>query len=422
MGRIIAFIVLTLTAVSGTAFAEPGLPRAVPEEVGLSSERLERVTAHFTRYVDEGKLAGLTVAIARHGKLAYFKTFGAADIEAELPADKDTLYRLYSMTKPITAVAVMMLVEEGRLRLSDPISQYLPEFAGVKVYAGEGPDGMVLEDPNTPISVRHLLTHTSGLTYGNYDQSAVGALYRQADELNPGRSLPDLTTMAAALPLALQPGGDYQYGISFDVLGRVIEVISGKSFGEFLRERVFEPLGMEDTQFFIGADKRRRFAQIYEISDDGNLVPWSDQTGTTRFLPTAKLESGGGGLVSTAGDYLRFSQMLLNGGVLGGTRILSRASITMMTTNQLLDENLAFIHRYTPGWGVGYGLGILNDIGAMGHLGSVGGYRWDGGGNTYFFVDPTEDLVVLLLTQMRPFGLYPLREEMMNLTYQAIVD
>lgn len=422
MRRILAFAVLIFTTFQGGATAEPGLPRAKPEEVGLSSQRLERITTHFQRYVDEGKLAGVTFAIARRGKLAYLKTMGWADIEAKRLVTPDTIFQIQSMTKPITAVAAMTLVEEGRLRLSDPVSNYLPEFADVKVYAGEGPSGMILEDPVRSMTIHDLLTHTSGLTYGIYDQSPVGDLYREADELDPRRTLEELSHLGASLPLSRQPGSTYQYGISFDVLARVIEVVTDRRFGEFLSERIFNPLEMVDTHFIVPREKKARFSEVYMISDSGALAPSDGKHVRDRFQEGAKLELGGGGLVSTVGDYLRFSQLLLNRGALDGVRIISPKTVALMTSNQLPDEKLAFIHRYTPGWGVGFGVGILNDLGKAGHLGSLGGYRWDGGANTYFFVDPHEDLIVVLLTQFRPFGVYPLREEMMNLTYQAIVD
>lgn len=422
MKHLVVLAVLIVASFHRPVAAEPGLPTVKPEEVGLSPERFARIDSHMQAYVDDGKLGGVTFAIARRGKLAYFKTFGWANVESERPVERDTLFRIQSMTKPITAVAAMILVEEGRLKLSDLVSKFIPAFADVKVYAGEGADGPLLEPPDTPVSIHHLLTHTSGLTYAAYDPGPVGKIYEQNDMLSPRRSLEELSELAARLPLSRQPGSGYQYGISYDVLARIIEVVSGQSFGDFLEQRVFDPLDMHDTHFVVPAEKRERFAEIYKISKDGRLIPAENEVHRTRYQESARLELGGGGLAATAGDYLRFSQMVLNGGALHGKRILSRKTIELMTVNHLSDAQRAFINRFLPGVGVGLGFLVVTDVAATGVSGSRGVLSWDGGANTYFIIDPAEELIAILFTQMGPFGLYPLREELKVFTYQAIAD
>lgn len=406
----------------GTAVADPGLPTVKPEKVGLSSERLERMTTHFQRYVDEGKLAGLTVAIARKGKLAYLKTMGWADIEAKRPVTPDTIFRIFSMTKPVIAVAVMSLVEEGRLGLDDPVSEYLPAFTNSKVYEGEETDGPRLEAQETPITVYHLLTHTSGLTYRTFSPGYVGDQYSDRDIGDPARSLAEMAEVAAALPLSVQPGTVYQYGISYDILCRIIEIVTGRTLSDFLQQRLFDPLRMSDTHFIVPANKRERLAEIYEVSKTGKPVLHSNERTRTAFQESANLQSEFHGLVTTVGDYLRLSQMLLNGGHLDGTRILSRKTVELMTTSQLAYDQLAFIRRFTPGYGIGLGFGVLDDVAASQTLGSRGEYFWMGSANTYFFVDPEEDIAAVLFSQFEPVLTYPLRDELKTLTYQAIID
>jgi CubicO group peptidase (beta-lactamase class C family) len=411
-----AALALAAPAIAG------GLPRGDAEELGFSPERLERIGQAMQRYVERDKLAGVTVAIARDGKLAYQSSAGMADREAGRPMATDTIVRIYSMSKPITAVGLMILVEDGALRLTDKLSDYLPEFADMRVQDGEGPDGLKTVPADRPIYVHDLLTHTSGLTYGDYDTSPVGTLYKQAGIFDKQRTLADFSRMIAAMPLTVQPGTRYNYGVSTDIAGRLIEVVSGQRFGAFLKERIFDPLGMEDTGFRVPPDKRDRFAQLYEPDGEGGLRPMTGPLYHERFAPQALMESGGGGMVSTVGDYLRFSQMLLNGGELDGARILSPKTVQLMTTGQLAPERRPFLAAMMPGYDVGLGVAVLEDVGVSQLPGSVGEFNWAGAANTFFFIDPKEKVIAVLLTQLMPFGDPPLRDDLKIWTYQALME
>ncbi len=401
-----------------------GLPAAPPESLGFSPERLTRVDALMRRYVDEGKLAGVTIAIARDGKVAYLRSEGMADIAAKRPMAADTIARFYSMTKPITAVAALILVEQGKLRLDDELSRYLPEFRDVKVYAGQNPDGsMRTEAPLKPIRIRDLFTHTSGFTYaGLFDQTPVGAAYEKAEIMRPDRSLDEFSKVIATLPLTRQPRTAYNYGVSTDILGRVIEVVSGEPFDAYLKAHVLDPLGMADTSFTVPADKQARFADIYELAPGGGIRPVEGERVRAQYREGARFKSGGGGLTSTMGDYLRFCQMLLNGGELDGVRILSPRTVALMTSPQLPDDQMAFLHSFMPGYNTGLGVAVLTDLGRSELPGSVGEFNWSGAASTYFFVDPKEKLIAVLLTQYFPFTQYKLREELKAVTYQALVE
>jgi CubicO group peptidase (beta-lactamase class C family) len=404
--------------------AAAGLPAAPPESLGFSPERLARIDAAMRRYVDNGRLAGITIAIARDGKVAYLKSAGMADVAAQRPMRADTIARIYSMTKPVTAVAALMLVEEGRLRLDAPLADYLPEFAHAAVFAGEGPDGPRTEKPARPIRVRDLFTHTSGLTYGGalIDPSPVGRLYEQAEVLRPDRTLAEMSALVASLPLTVQPGTDFRYGVSTDVLGRLIEVVSGQPFETFLQQRLFDPLGMIDTGFTVGPDKAARFAEIYAPRKGGGVEPAADQRARTMFRAEARLKSGGGGLASTVGDYLRFAQMLLNGGELDGVRILSPKTVALMTGQQLAPERTAWLNEIVPGFGFGLGVAVLRDVPASGLPGTPGQYGWAGAAGTHFFIDPQEKVIAVLITQLLAMDVMPLGEDLRTLTYQALVE
>lgn len=401
--------------------AASGLPTAPPESLGFAPDRLARIDTALQRYVDQKTLAGVTVVIARDGKAAYEHSAGMADREAARPMRPDTLARFYSMTKPVTAVAVMMLVEEGRLRLTDRLADYLPEFADPRVLVGEGPE---TEKAARPILVHHLLTHTSGLTYGGglFAQTPVGKLYDAAQVQRPDRTLAEFSTLIASLPLAVQPGTSYNYGVSTDILGRLVEVVSGQPFDQFVKQRIFEPLAMADSSFTLPPEKADRFAALYEKAPEGGLRPVSAAQQLSRFRADAKLISGGGGMISTADDYLRFCQMLLNGGELDGERLLSPKTIDLMTTGQLARDQTASLQSFMPGYGVGLGFAVLEDLGRSQLPGSVGEYNWAGAANTFFFIDPRENLIALLVTQHYPAGTLPLREDLKALVYQALTE
>lgn len=404
-----------------SAFAG-GLPAGDPAALGFSPERLARIDDAMKRYVDDGKLAGINIAFAREGELVYDRSVGMADMARGLPMSSDTLVRIYSMTKAVTVVAAMTLVEQGKLRLSDPVSMHLPEFATTQVFAGEGPDGIRTVPPNTPMKIFHLMTHTSGLTYpGDYDKTPVGRLYGEKGVFGADRTLAELSKRAAAIPLTGQPG-EYQYGASIDVLGRVIEVVSGQPLDAFLRQQVLVPLRMNDTMFTVPDALQGRFAEIYTTGPDGALAIMGPAAGQQLYRPDAKLLSGGGGLVSTTADYLRFCQMMLNGGVLDGARILSPKTVQLMTRGQVSPEHRGSLNDFSPGYDMGLGFGILEDVGASGIPGSAGEYRWGGAASTEFFIDPKEKIVAVLSTQFMPSSTHKLREDMKALIYQALVD
>ncbi|MFN3231070.1 MAG: serine hydrolase domain-containing protein [Alphaproteobacteria bacterium] len=422
MRRLSALLVLTACLLSAPPALAADLPTASPVEVGLSAERLTRIDDAMAAYVREGELAGVTFAIMRHGKLVYLHMEGSADIEAGKRIARNTIFRIHSMTKPIAAVAAMILVEEGRLKLTDKVADYIPEFADTQVFVGGTAEAPELAPIETPITVYQLLTHTSGMTAPGFFETPVTQIYEAANLWDYAAPLAAFAKKAAALPLASQPGATYDYGISTDVLGRVIEVASGQTFDVFLKERIFDPLGMTDTAFFVPPEKAARFAAAYKHDEDGALAPATDRNPALRWLPENKLFLGGGGLVSTVDDYLRFSQMMLKGGALDGTRILSRKTVELMTTSQVPYEKLASFHQFMPGYGIGLGFGVLDDVAVTKRLGSKGEYFWSGAANTFFLIDPKEELIAILLPQFYPFAAYPLQEELRTLSYQAIDD
>ncbi len=409
------------------AFA--GLPRVAPESVGMSSERFDRIGPAFDRYVADGKLSGVITVVARDGRVVHFEASGHQDVEAGEPMTEDTIFRMYSMTKPITSAAVMMLWEEGRFLLSTPLSAILPEFADVRVHvSGEG-DDMETEPPRRPIAIRDLMTHTSGLTY-TFIPGPVAASYAAAGlegsaDAVPHDDLAHYVRELAKQPLVAHPGTVWNYSVGLEVAGRVVEVVSGQTFREFLKERLFDPLGMVDTDFHVPDDKLDRFAVNYVPTPDGGIMV-ADDPETSAYRKPPKVEMGGSGLVAPAGDYLRFAQMLANGGELGGVRILAPATVALM-----MDNHLGSAYGASPmsgldldSEGMGYGLGgySVTDTGLTGLPASPGAYGWGGAASTDFWVDPEQRLVGMVLTQLLPAGTYPLRPTMEVLTYQAIVE
>ena len=398
-----------------------------PEDVGLSTPCLARVTGWMRRWVDSGRLPGLLVAVVRNDGLAYFETCGCRDVEAKLPVEPDTIYRIYSMTKPITTVAALMLYEEGCFQLDDPVANFIPAFAGTRVFAGGDAESFTTIPLARPITVHDLMIHTSGLTYGFQHEHAVDALYRRRRiEFNANVGpLADLAEAAAAQPLVFQPGTRWNYSVSTDVLGRLVEIWSGVPLDAFFAERIFGPLGMRDTGFQVREGQGDRLASNYLRTDEGGLS-LADPAGESRFLAPAVTLSGGGGLVSTATDYLRFLRMLRCRGSLEGARLLGRKSVELMTTNHLPGD-LADMGRprfaEMPFAGIGFGLGVsvMLDPARARILGSPGEYAWGGMASTTFWVDPAEDLIVLLLTQLMPSSAYPIRRELRALTYQALL-
>ena len=405
------------------------LPLVAPEQVGLSAARLDRVRTWMNGWVDSGKLAGMVVCVMRKGELAFAETYGKADIERNKPMRPDTIFRIYSMTKPLTSTAIMMLYEEGRFQLDDPISKFIPAFKNPRVYAG-GSRGKIDSVPaEREITFRDLLTHTSGLTYGFMESNPVDALYRAKDgvDFQTGTtSLREIVDKLATFPLIAQPGKAWNYSVATDVLGCLVEVISGQPFETYLVEKVIKPLGMVDTNFFVPPAKHERFAANYQAGPGGKLE-LIDDPGKSRYLAPRKVNSGGGGLVSTASDYLRFCRFMLNKGELDGVRLLGRKTVELMTMNHLKGDMADMgMPRFSEStyYGVGFGLGFSVTIDpAKAHiLGSPGEYAWGGAASTAFWCDPVEDMAVVMLTQLMPSSTYPIRRELRVLTYPAIVD
>ncbi len=407
-----------------------------PAEVGFDPSRLARLDHRLARFVDDGRLPGFLVTVARHGRLVHVGRYGQRDVERGLPVEPDTRWRIYSMTKPITSVAAMSLYEEGAFQLTDPISHWLPEFADTRVYVAGSAAKPVTAPLMEPIRVHHLLAHTSGLTYGFHEAHPVDAMYRALEHgfgTPPGADSAEVCRQWASLPLVFQPGSEWNYGVSTDVLGRLVEVLTGKPLDEVFAERVFGPLGMTDTSFGLREDDDPdSLAKLY------GAVPGIPEGPETTYAPldaagAAALSkpaflSGGGGLVSTAGDYLRFVECLRRGGAHDGGRVLGTRTLAHMVRNHLPgDQDLESFGRplyaETPLRGVGFGLGfsmVLDPV-RYGVVANVGDYGWGGAASTAFYVDPVDDLTVTFYTQLLPSSTLPVRAHLRSLVHQALV-
>ena len=397
-------IVLTLI-LSYLSFAGE-LPVTSPENVGMSSEKLARAKSSVQALIDNEKMAGASIIVARKGKIVLSVTFGMMDQKAKKPMQPDTIFCIYSMSKPITSVAAMMLYEQGKLKLDDPISKYIPEFKGLKVYSESGK----LDDQVRQMSVRDLLRHTSGLTYGFFGNTAVDKMYMANGVLNRKSSLQAMINKLSGIPLLYQPGTKWHYSVSTDVLGYLVQKVSGQPLNEFFRQNIFEPLDMKDTAFYVPNEKVNRFAACYGPGQNGGLRIVDEPT-QSRYRTRANLFSGGGGLVSTARDYMRFSQMLLNKGQLDGKRLLRSETVEMMTSNQLPDS----VKR---GDGEGFGLGFsvrLRD----GRF-PQGEYGWGGAASTHFWISPKDELIVIALSQYIPFS-SQLQNAVKSIIYDSIL-
>ena len=404
-----------------------------PERVGMSTDRLTRIGTLMQAYVDQEAIAGSVTLIARKGRIVHFEPTGVLNLDTGEPMQNDSLFRIYSMTKPITSVAAMLLFEQGKFQLDDPIAQYLPEFSNVKVLV----DGNLVNPDHAP-TIRELLSHTAGLTYGIFSNTEVDKLYREAlwgdramldltkyrgDGMERRvKDLDELSKTIASIPLLYQPGSQWVYSISVDILGRLIEVISGQSLDQFLQQEIFDPLEMEDTFFEIPKDKIARFGTNHIVDKDGNLIV-VDRPESSDYSKPVSLFSGGGGLVSSTMDYLRFAQMLLNGGELNGVQLLSPTTVALMQRNQLTDNSSrGFSDRPNTAGTVGFGLGIgiatsEQKLSAT----EVGAYSWGGMAGTLFWVDPEHELVAILMVQ-RIYSPEAIRSKFRNLTYQAITE
>jgi CubicO group peptidase (beta-lactamase class C family) len=401
-----------------------------PEEVGFDPDRLERIERHFRAYVDDGRLAGWLAVVTRHGQVAHVSSCGHRDREAELPVERDTLWRIYSMTKPITSVAAMMLYEQGAFELKDPVHRYIGSFRNQRVYRSGSSQAPVTVPSTEPVRIWHLLTHTSGLTYGFHYAHPVDAMYRAAGfewGSPPELDLAGAVDVWASMPLLFEPGTEWNYSVSTDVLGRLVEVVSGQTLDEYFAEHIFEPLGMSDTAFSIAESERGRLATLYGAGPGRKAVPL-DASGGALLAPPRML-SGGGGLVSTAADYHRFTQMLRNRGELEGVRLLSPRTIDYMARNHLpggadLETVGRPLFAETTFDGVGFGLGfsVVLDPAANKVLSTAGEYAWGGAASTAFWVDPDEDITALFFTQLLPSSTHPIRTQLKQLVYQALVD
>ena len=379
-------------------------------------------------YIDDGKLPGATTLVGRHGKVAFCETMGYGDLEEKKTLAQDSILRFYSMSKPITAAAVMLLYEQGLFQLDDPLYEYIPAFRNMQVYCSGSGDSMTTEPATTPITIHHLLTHTSGLTYGVENEGGVSGLYAEKrTDFNPHDGpLASVVDRLAEIPLKFEPGSRWEYSVSFDVLGRLVEVVSGKQLDVFLKEQIFDPLGMEDTAFFVPQSKHGRFVSLYQCTPQARLVLMESAADSPLTEPVETL-SGGGGLVSTLKDYFRFTEMLRNRGTLEGHRLLGRKSVELMTMNHLPGDladmgQPTFCETTYEGIGFGLGMSVVIDPAKAKILGTPGEYAWGGYASTAFWVDPKEDMTVIFLTQLIPSSAYPIRRELRVLAYQALVD
>ncbi|MFJ9024345.1 serine hydrolase domain-containing protein [Streptomyces sp. NPDC102259] len=400
-----------------------------PSEVGLDAKALDRLDQHVAHFVDEGRLPGFLVSVSRGGRVAHLTAHGHRDIAAGLPVEADTLYRIYSMTKPVTSVAALILVEEGRLRLDDPVADHLPAFAEQRVYTGGSGADLTTRPVGQPLLVRHLMTHTAGLTFAFYHCHPVDALYREAgleSAVLPGSDLAGTVEAYARLPLQFEPGTQWNYSVATNVLGRIIEVVSGRPLDEFIAERIFRPLGMPDAGFQVTDEQAGRLAELYGDADSGGIerIPGLPLFGRPRFL------SGSGGMVATAYDIHRFSELLRRRGELDGVRLLQPETVDLMTRNHLpggvdlrtLGSRPAHDEPGNDGVGFGLGVSVVTDPSRTQAPSGLGTYGWSGVATTTFWVDPSRDLTVQFLTQLRPKRSLKLYPELKRLVHEAITD
>jgi CubicO group peptidase (beta-lactamase class C family) len=375
------------------------MPQVAPRDVGLSPEKLQKARSSVQAQVDKKRIAGAVVLVARHGKIAFLESFGKLDLKSGTPMRPDAIFRIYSMTKPITSVAALILVEQGKIKLDDPVGNYLPELKNLRVYAGK--DQTV--EAKRPVTIRDLMRHTSGFTYGMPNGSAVDRLYIK-NNVGQG-TLADMVKKLGTLPLQDQPGARFNYSVSTDVLGRVIEVVSGEPLDRFVRERIFVPLDMRDTGFTIADDKLDRFATAYARDSKGVLHP-IDAPATSHYRKQPRFFSGGGGLVSTARDYCRLCQMLLGGGELDGVRVLRPDTVAQMTSNHLPADALPLRLGGFPLHGFGFGLGVMMKLEDKAHPTRLDGeFSWSGSASTYFWVAPKPERILIILQQLEPLDL-----------------
>ena len=412
--------------------------KTAPEEVGMSLKRLERIRPVMQGYVDQKKIAGLSTMIARKGKVVHFEQVGQLDKESNKPMTEDAVFRIYSMTKPIICVALMTLYEQGRFQLTDTVAKFIPAFNDLKVLECDEKGEAKEVDLARPPTIRSLLTHTSGLSYDFLEDFPVAELYRQAGILNNAeRTLEELVHELSLLPLAFQPDSNWHYSLGIDVAARLIEIISGQALEQFLKENIFDPLGMVDTGFSVDPEEQHRIAVMYGLHDlcspkmtmsklfDAWSSGFNERIDVSATYPASKsvpFARGGHGLFSTSWDYLRFSQMLLNEGELAGVRILARKTVNLMHTNYLQDDLLPYVIADPPAYGYGFGLGsrVLMNVAESEKPGSVGEFGWAGAAKTYYWVDPQEEIIGILMSQSMMQFEKP-EADLQVLTYQALI-
>lgn len=411
---VLAFSVFSVAQADNLSYADP-------ESVGMSSAALERIAPLLQSYVDSGELVGVVSMVSRKGEIVHFEKFGNLNKDTGQEMGKDSLFRIYSMTKPITTVAAMMLYEEGKLQLTDPVAKFLPEFANLQAMSTGG----AMVAPARPMTVQMLMSHASGLTYGVFGDTVVDRQYRDAGILG-NQDLAEMISSLGSIPLQYQPGTRFHYSVSTDVLGRVVEVASGQSLDEFFRTRIFEPLQMKDTFFSVPADKLPRFGTNHSYDPRSQTLEVIDRPAGSQFTGDVTFFSGGGGLVSSAEDYMRFSQMMLNGGELDGARILGSKTVEYMTRNHLPGifgdaQSGHELPGFAKGTGFGLGFAVVEDPAATGSIGSAGEYYWGGAAGTIFWIDPVEELIGVVMIQHMNVRV-PLRNAFKAITYGAIID
>jgi CubicO group peptidase (beta-lactamase class C family) len=401
-------------------FAAAGeLPTAKPKDVGLDADKIQQARDAVKALIDKKEMAGAVIAVARKGKVVMFEALGEAEAGSGKPIKTDAIVRIYSMTKPITTVAAMILVDEGKIGLDDPVSKYLPEFKNLRVHAGKDKSDETVE-AKREVTIRDLMRHTAGLTYGAFGNTPVDKLYREKSVLARDSNLQDMVEKLGKLPLLNQPGTRWHYSVAVDVLGRVVEVVSGKPLDEFFAERIFKPLDMKDTGFSVPEEKLDRFTGSHGMDKEKKTLTVTEPAAKSRFRNKPKLLSGGGGCVGTARDYLRFCQMMLNGGELEGVRILKKETVAEMTKNQLSEEAMKAKNGgktdVGDGFGLGFGVRVGKDDPKAGR--AVGEYYWGGAASTHFWISPKQELAVVALEQFMP-SRPKLAQAIKPLIYQA---
>ncbi|HCL73070.1 MAG TPA: serine hydrolase [Gammaproteobacteria bacterium] len=405
---------------NGASFAS-ALNPIHPSNFNIDQPELDNIRREMQRAVDSGHISGALLLVGNRDGAGVLETVGTQTAKGETPVNKDTIFRIYSMTKPVTGVALMILYEEGKFKLSDPVEKYLPELKDLQVFTGTDDDGnMITEAAGHPMTIRELMNHTGGLSYGIFAQSPVDTAYVEAGLLDPNMTNAEFVAKLGQIPLKHQPGSRWEYSVSVDVQGYLVEVLSGQRFGEFLDERIFQPLGMSDTDFHVPEEKLNRFAQMYVYGPEGELIP-SEMFDGADFTVDMTFESGGGGLVSTANDYMRFSQMLLNGGELDGERILAPLTIELMRRDQTPAGLTGPMSGAGNGTVFGLDFAVIQDpVEAESY--STGEYYWGGAAGTWFWIDPVEDVVFVGMIQQAGQGLPDVRSASRRLFYQAILD